>query len=258
MKTDLQIAIIQTDLIWENPFENKAKFDQFFNKINDVDLIILPEMFTTGFSMTPKPFAETMKGETIKWMLENAKRMNAAIIGSIIIKVENEFYNRMLFVDPNGNIEHYDKRHTFTLAGEHKEYASGTKKLIVNYKGFKICPMVCYDLRFPVWSRNVENYDVLIYSANWPKPRINAWKTLLKARAIENMSFCIGVNRVGVDANDYEYNGNSIAIDFLGNEMTEVAENSEEIIYASLSKEKLIKVREKLPFLEDQDRFSIN
>ena len=258
MENNLQIAILQADLIWENPNANKAKFDAMFSELKKVDLVVLPEMFTTGFSMTPKPFAEKMDGETVNWMQENATKLNAAIVGSIIIEEESKFYNRMLFVHPSGKIETYDKRHAFTLAGEHKEYSPGKNKLIVDFKGWKICPLICYDLRFPVWSRNVENYDVLIYSANWPKPRINAWKTLLKARAIENMSFCIGVNRVGVDANGYEYNGNSIAIDFLGNEMTDVAENSEKIIYATLNKEKLIKVREKLSFLDDKDTFTIN
>lgn len=258
MQTDLQIAIIQTDLVWENAKKNKAKLDVMLEEIQNVDIIILPEMFTTGFSMTPKPFAETMKGETVNWMQQKAKQFDAAIVGSIIIKEKNTFYNRMLFVYPNGTIEQYDKRHTFTLAGEHKEYTSGQKKQIIIYKDWKICPLICYDLRFPVWSRNVENYDVLLYVANWPKPRINAWKTLLKARAIENMSYCIGVNRVGVDANGYEYNGNSIAIDFLGNELTEVAENTEKIIYATLSKNELINTRAKLPFLEDKDTFTIH
>ena len=258
MQTDLQIAIIQKDLIWEDANANKAQFDNMFQEIENVDLIILPEMFTTGFSMTPKPFAEKMNGETVRWMQQRAADFNAAICGSIIIKHYNKYYNRMLFVHPNGTIEYYDKRHTFTLAGEHKEYSSGKSKLIVTYKDWKICPLICYDLRFPVWSRNVENYDLLIYSANWPKPRINAWNALLKARAIENMSYCIGVNRVGVDANSYEYDGNSIAIDFLGNELTEVAQNDEKIIYATLSKNKLIDTRAKLPFLEDKDTFKIN
>lgn len=258
MQTDLQIAIIQTDLVWENAKENKAKLDVMLEEIENVDLIILPEMFTTGFSMTPKPFAENMKGETVRWMQQKATQFNAAIVGSIIIKEESNYFNRMLFVHPNGTIEKYDKRHTFTLAGEHKEYTSGKSKSIITYKDWRICPLICYDLRFPVWSRNVEEYDLLIYVANWPKPRINAWKTLLKARAIENMSYCIGVNRVGVDANGYEYNGNSIAIDYLGNEITEVAENTEKIIYATLSKNELINTRAKLPFLEDKDRFTIN
>ncbi len=258
MQTNLQIAIIQADLIWENATANKAKFDDFFNELKNVDVIVLPEMFTTGFSMTPKPFAEKMNGETVKWMQHNASELNAAIVGSIIIEEENKFYNRMLFVHPSGKIEMYDKRHAFTLAGEHKEYTTGENILIVDFKGWKICPLICYDLRFPVWSRNVENYDVLIYSANWPKPRINAWKTLLKARAIENMSYCIGVNRVGVDANDYQYNGNSIAIDFLGSELTEVAEDTEKIIYATFKKDALKNTRSKLSFLEDKDSFKIN
>ena len=257
MQTDLQIAIIQKDLVWENAAKNKTQLDVLLKEIQNVDLIILPEMFTTGFSMTPQPFAEQMDGETVVWMQQKAAHFDAAIMGSIIVKEEDHYYNRMLFVHPNGIIEHYDKRHTFTLAGEHKEYSFGQSKLIVTYKDWKICPLICYDLRFPVWSRNTENYDLLIYSANWPKPRINAWKTLLKARAIENMSYCIGVNRVGVDANGYEYTGNSMAIDFLGNEMTEVEEDTEKIIYATLSKNELIDIRAKLPFLEDKDTFTI-
>lgn len=257
MHTDLQIAIIQTDLVWENAKENKEKLDVMLHEIENVDLIILPEMFTTGFSMTPKPFAENMNGKTVSWMQQKARQFDAAVVGSIIIKEDNKHYNRMLFVHPDGTIEQYDKRHTFTLAGEHKEYSSGKAKNIITYKDWKICPLICYDLRFPVWSRNVEEYDLLIYAANWPKPRINVWKTLLKARAIENISYCIGVNRVGVDANGYEYNGNSIAIDFLGNEITEVAENTEKIIYTTLSKNELINTRAKLPFLEDKDTFTI-
>jgi len=258
MQTDLQIAIIQKDLVWENATKNRAKLDVMLEEIQNVDLIVLPEMFTTGFSMMPRLLAEDMDGKTVNWMQHKAILFDAAIIGSIIIKEENNFYNRLLFVYPNGTIKKYDKRHTFTLAGEHKEYTSGKNKLIVDYKGWKICPLICYDLRFPVWSRNVEEYDLLLYVANWPKPRINAWKTLLKARAIENMSYCIGVNRVGIDANGYEYSGSSIAIDFLGNEITEVEENTEKIIYATLSKNELIDLRAKLPFLKDKDQFTIH
>ena len=258
MQTDLQIAIIQKDLVWENVKENKAKLDVLLGDLQSVDVIILPEMFTTGFSMKPKPLAEKMNGETVGWMQQKAAYFDAAIVGSIIINEKGRYYNRMLFVHPNGNIEHYDKRHTFTLAGEHKEYASGVAKLIVTYKDWKICPLICYDLRFPVWSRNVDSYDLLIYVARRRKPRINAWKTLLKARAIENMSYCVGVNRVGVDANAYEYNGNSMAVDFLGNEITEVVENEEKIIYATLSKNELIHLRTKLPFLDDKEQFAIN
>jgi predicted amidohydrolase len=257
MQTDLHIALIQKDLVWQNAKENRLKLEEMFSEMNPVDLIVLPEMFTTGFSMEPKQIAETMEGETVLWMQQKAKDLDVAIVGSVIIKEDTKHYNRMLFVHPTGKIEYYDKRHAFTLAGEDKEYTPGNKKLLVDFKGWKICPLVCYDLRFPVWSRNVEDYDVLIYAANWPKPRINAWNTLLKARAIENMSYCIGVNRVGIDANGHEYSGNSIAIDYLGNALTEVCEHKEAIIYATLHKNELIKTREKLPFLNDKDQFKI-
>lgn len=258
MKQELQIAIIQADLVWENAQRNR---DSFLTKISEitkpVDMFLLPEMFTTGFSMTPSSLSETMNGVTVTWMQKVAKDKNAAVVGSIIIEEDNKFYNRMLFVHPNGKIDTYDKRHAFTLAGEDKEYATGKSLTIVDYKGWKICPLICYDLRFPVWSRNVDNYDVLIYAASWPKPRINAWKSLLKARAIENMSYCLGVNRVGVDANGYEYSGDSSAIDFLGNEMTEFCENREAILYATLNKDKLSELRSKLNFLSDKDTFII-
>lgn len=257
MQTDLHVALIQKDLVWQNAKENRLNLDEMFSEINPVDLIVLPEMFTTGFSMEPKSIAETMNGETVLWMQNKARELEVAIVGSIIIKEEDKYYNRMLFVHPTGKIESYDKRHAFTLAGEDKEYTPGNKKLLVDFKGWKICPLICYDLRFPVWSRNVEYYDVLIYAANWPKPRINAWNTLLKARAIENMSYCIGVNRVGVDANGHEYSGNSIAIDYLGNALTEMTEDKEVIIYATLHKNEMIKTREKLPFLNDKDQFKI-
>ena len=258
MQSELKVAIIQKDLVWQNAEQNRLNLEKTFTEISNVDLIVLPEMFTTGFSMLPKPIAETMQGETVSWLLNTAKKMSTAIVGSIIIKEKDAYHNRMLFVHPEGKIEHYDKKHAFALAGENEEYTSGNTKLIVDYKGWRICPLICYDLRFPVWSRNVENYDLLLYSANWPKPRINAWNTLLKARAIENMSYCIGVNRVGVDDNGYEYSGNSMAIDFLGNELTAICEHKETIIYASLNKEQMHKMRTKLPFLEDKDTFTMN
>ncbi|MBL4905573.1 MAG: amidohydrolase [Flavobacteriaceae bacterium] len=258
MATNLQIAMIQSDLVWENPTENRNQFAQEINAITQkVDLIILPEMLSTGFSMFPKKLAEHMEGETVLWMQEMAKEKKAALVGSIIILEDGNYYNRLFFVHPSGVIETYDKRHAFTLAGEDKEYTSGDTHLIVDYKGWKICPLICYDLRFPVWSRNTQNYDLLIYVANWPKPRITAWNTLLKARAIENMSYCIGVNRVGVDANNYQYSGNSTVIDSLGEALTPVCENEEKIIYATLEKDPLQKTRDKLQFLNDKDTFDI-
>ena len=258
MKNSLQIVLLQASLVWHNSKENRTLFSQKINAIDtDVDIIILPEMFTTGFSMQPIEIAETMKGETVKWMQKVASEKNAVIAGSVIIIEDNNYYNRFLFVHPSGEINYYDKRHLFTLAGEDKIYTSGNEKLIVNYKGWKICPLICYDLRFPVWSRNVENYDILIYVANWPKPRINAWDTLLKARAIENMCYTVGVNRVGVDANNLEYCGHSAVYDCLGENLTGIHENNEETIAITLVKNHISETRNKLNFLADKDNFTL-
>ena len=189
MTQQLTIALIQADLVWENLEENRLRFTEKINSISDaVDLIILPEMFTSGFTMNAETVAETMDGITVAWLQRLAKDKNAAITGSIVIKEDDVFYNRLLFIQPNGHVESYDKRHTFTLAGEHKVYKAGKEKVIIEYLGWHICPLICYDLRFPVWARNVEGYDLLLYVANWPKTRISAWDALLRARAIENMS----------------------------------------------------------------------
>jgi omega-amidase len=253
----MKIALIQTTLIWENPNENRSLIQFKINAISQyVDLIVLPEMFTSGFTMNPKNVAETMQGETISWLKEVAKTKNCAITGSLVIEENENYFNRLVFVFPDGEIQHYDKRHLFTLAGEDKVYTSGTEKLIVEYKGFKICPLICYDLRFPVFSRNVEDYDVLIYVANWPKLRVNAWDILLKARAVENMSYVIGVNRIGTDYNNHEYVGHSQVVDFLGNYIVEPYE-TEDIFVVELSKEKILETRSKLAFLNDKDAFEI-
>ena len=258
MQDELKIALIQSDLIWENPQQNRDHFTKKITSISEtVDLIVLPEMFTSGFTMNAENIAETLQGETVVWMQDLAKKKEAAIIGSLIISEENTFYNRLLFVHPNGSIETYNKKHCFTLAGEDKVYQSGTKKTIVAYKGWKICPLICYDLRFPVWARNVENYDVLLYVANWPKPRIAAWDALLKARAIENMSYCIGVNRVGVDANNHAYPGHSAVFNVLGEQLTHIAENQESIEIVTLNKTHIKTNRDKLNFLNDKDVFSL-
>ncbi len=259
MKELLKVTLIQADLIWEDAKQNRSNFDSKISQLREsTDLIVLPEMFTTGFTMQPQNVFETMNGPSIQWMKNIASEKQAAITGSLVIQENENFYNRLLFVHPNGTVETYDKRHTFTLAGEDKVYDSGKEKLLVDYKGWKICPMICYDLRFPVWARNAEDYDVLIYVANWPKPRINAWDALLKARAIENMSYCIGVNRVGVDINDYEYSGHSAVYDVLGNKMTNIAPNNEEIFQINLTKSHVTKYREKLQFLNDRDHFSLS
>ena len=258
MQDTLKIAIIQSDLVWENPKENRDRFTKKMTSITmPIDVILLPEMFTSGFTMNPENVFETMQGQTIAWMKKTANEKQAAIGGSLVIKENDVFYNRFVFVKPNGSIETYDKRHTFTLAGEHRVYKAGTKKVVFDFKGWKLCPLVCYDLRFPVWSRNVENYDVLMYVANWPKPRINAWDTLLKARAIENMSYCIGVNRVGLDTNNHEYSGHSAVYDGLGNLLTSLKNNEEGIEIVSLEKNHISTIRNKLKFLDDRDTFTV-
>lgn len=253
----MKIALIQSSLFWENPIANRNFFEEKINAIAEkVDLIVLPEMFSTGFTMNPSSVAETMQGETIIWLQSLAITKNTAITGSVIIKEKGNYYNRLLFVFSSGEIQYYDKRHLFTLAGEDKVYTPGKEKLIVEYLGWKICPLICYDLRFPVFSRNVEDYDVLLFVANWPKPRINAWDILLKARSVENMCYTIGVNRIGFDNMNLEYNGHSQMIDFFGNFVLEPQEN-EGVFITELNKEKLVETRKKLGFLNDKDSFEL-
>ncbi|GAA4889141.1 nitrilase family protein [Flaviramulus aquimarinus] len=258
MDSKLNIALIQSDLVWEDPKQNRANFTKKIENINDdVDLVILPEMFTTGFTMNASLVAETMQGETVTWMQDLASKKNSAIVGSLVVLEDKSFYNRLLFVEPSGHIMFYDKRHTFTLVGEDKIYTAGTEKIILEYKGWKICPLICYDLRFPVWARNTEDYDILIYVANWPKPRVSAWDLLLKARAIENMCYCIGVNRVGVDGVNSVYSGHSAVYDVLGNTITSFESEKEQIQTVTLEKRHIEAYRNKLKFLNDRDSFTI-
>ena len=258
MQEELKVALIQSNLVWENPVQNRHNFEIKIEAMEQsTDIIILPEMFTTGFTMNALANAETMQGETVYWMKAMAKKFNTAITGSIIISEDDRYYNRLLFVQSDGLIYIYNKRHTFTLAGEHKVYASGQEKCIIDFKGWRLCPLICYDLRFPVWARNVENYDLLLYVANWPKVRVEAWSALLKARAIENMSYCIGVNRVGLDANSYEYSGHSAAYDVLGNRLDAIPANKESTEIVLLYKTHIKNYRKKLQFLEDKDEFSL-
>jgi len=258
MKNELNIVGIQSSIVWEKPAANLEYFGQQISKLpSTVDLVILPEMFTTGFSMNPISIAETMEGPSIKWMVTTAKTNRMALVGSVVIKENAQYFNRLFFIHPNGHIETYDKRHLFTLAKENDQYTSGEERLIVFYKGWRICPLICYDLRFPVWSRNTNEYDLLVFVANWPSIRIHAWDTLLKARAIENMSYCIGVNRVGKDENGYEYNGHTAIYNFLGEKLSRTIEGKENILQCVVSKNELQKIRQKLNFLEDQDTFKI-
>lgn len=255
---NLTVSIIQTDLAWEDKPANFKHFDELINAIElDTDLIVLPEMFTTGFSMNAEQLYDVSEGKTLEWIKQRANEKNAAITGSVIIKENDNFYNRLYFVKPDGSYQTYDKKHLFTLAGEHKYYSAGNKKLIVKYNGWKICPLICYDLRFPVWSRNTEDYDLLIYVANWPEKRVAAWDALLKARAIENMCYCIGVNRTGTDGNNFPYVGHSAIYDVLGEKIsTDLFEEAfvETIV---LSKNHIVETREKLGFLRDRDRFEL-
>lgn len=253
----MKIALIQSDLYWEDASKNKKSFESKINQIDsEVHLIVLPEMFSTGFTMNASAVAETMQGETILWMQTIAKQKNVALTGSVIITENEQYYNRMLFVFPSGEIQYYDKRHLFTLAGEDKFYTRGNKKVIIEYLGWKICLQVCYDLRFPVFARNVENYDLLLYVANWPKVRKNAWDALIKARAIENLTYVVGVNRIGLDANDYEHIGHSQVVDYLGNFVLEPQE-TEAVFIVELDKNTMLETRKKLDFLSDKDIFEI-
>jgi len=253
----MKIALLQSDLIWENLKANRLVFQTKIASFSgQVDLIVLPEMFTSGFTMHLEKVAETMQGETITMLQSLAKAGNCAITGSVVIQEEGRFYNRLVFIFPSGEMATYDKRHLFTLAGEDKVYTPGKQKRIVEYKGFKICPLICYDLRFPVFSRNTEDYDVLIYVANWPKPRTNAWDILLRARAVENMCYTIGVNRTGHDNNQNEYIGHSQAVDYLGNYLLEPQEQEGTFII-ELDQQAMIDTRKKLGFLNDRDTFQL-
>jgi len=258
MQEELKLAVIQTNLVWENPIQNRINLTEKIESVlEDVDVIVLPEMFTSGFTMKAENVAESMEGETVKWMRELANKKQAAITGSVVISENGNYYNRLLFVKPNGSIETYNKRHAFTLAGEDKVFTTGKEKLIVNFKGWSICPLICYDLRFPVWARNMEDYDVLLYVANWPKPRIAAWDTLLKARATENMSYCVGVNRVGFDAKSFEYPGHSAVYDVLGEKISTIEANKEQTQVVTLTKAHIEKHRRHLGFLKDKDGFNL-
>ena len=256
MENFLNIALVQTSLIWEDPAANRNRFSEILKDVvPGTDLIVLPEMFHSGFTMHPEHLDKKEGPETLKWMQKKAEVTGAALMGSIPFFENGDYTNRLFFVTPEGATHHYDKRHTFTLAGEDKVYRAGDSRLIVNFKGFKICPMICYDLRFPVWARNTDDYDILIYVANWPKPRITAWDILLKARAIENMAYCIGVNRIGSDEVGHEYPGHSAVYDVLGERIAFSSE--EKILYAKLSNEHIASNRKKLRFLEDRDVFKI-
>jgi len=255
---ELTVSIIQTHLHWEDKDSNLKMFEEKLATLpSGSQVVFLPEMFSTGFSMRPELFAENMEGNTVQWLREMASAQRKIICGSLIIEENKQYFNRLLWVLPNGMMYHYDKRHLFAYAGEDQHYTAGSKRLIVQVNGWKICLMICYDLRFPVWARqNKEQYDALVYVANWPDRRSMAWKTLLQARAVENQAYVIGVNRTGNDGNDIYHSGHSALIDPLGNTLWQEADN--EAIYThTLNKEKLQEVRTQFPFLNDADQFVI-
>jgi omega-amidase len=262
---NLTISIIQAETVWHNPQANREYYQTLFREQHaNSDVIVLPETFTSGFSNEAIAQAETMQGETVSWLREQAHALNTAITGSVQIRDGEHVFNRMLWAMPNGEIHFYDKRHLFRMAGEHERYAAGTDKIFIDYKGWRICPLVCYDLRFPVFSRNRFNnsrqnaydYDLLIYVANWPSPRHFAWQTLLKARAIENLSYVVGVNRVGIDGNDLSYLGGSTVLDFMGQTILELGAEAQ-LQSATISYAELHAFRERCPFYVDADNFNI-
>jgi len=261
MKEELTCSLIQADLHWENIEANLSMFSDLIDQAHDTDLIVLPEMFSTGFSMNASQLAETMDGPTIHWLKEMAQNKNTRVCGSCIIKESGHYYNRFVWAEPDGHLSIYDKKHLFTLAGEDQYYSPGKERLIMNIEGWRIMPLICYDLRFPVWSRSrkskesVYEYDALLYVANWPAPRANAWETLLRARAIENQSYCLGLNRVGKDGKGLEYLGQSGLIDFSG--QGHLHQKTEKILTAKLSAQALQSFREKLPFQADADSFEL-
>ncbi|NBL64943.1 amidohydrolase [Flavobacterium sp. NST-5] len=253
----MNITLIQTHLVWENPSANRKNFEDKIESVSpETDLIVLPETFATGFTMQPQNVAENPDGETVIWLQKMAAKKNAAIVGSLAIQENNRFYNRLYFVLPSGEITIYNKRHLFSLAGEDDIYTAGKEKVIVDYKGWKICLQVCYDLRFPVFARNTENYDLLLYVANWPDKRIQAWNILLKARAVENLCYVVGVNRFGKDDQGFEHSGHSQVLDFAGEEILP-PQTTDGVFQIKIPKKPLLDFREKFNFLNDRDQFQI-
>lgn len=250
----MKVTLIQHDIKWEDKLYNLNQYQTYIDNIEETDIIILPEMFTTGFTMNPSLFSEMMNGETITWMKNIAMLNDCAITGSLIIEENSKYYNRLIWCHTNGDIEFYDKKHLFSFAGENNFYTSGDKQLIINYKGFRIKPLICYDLRFPVWSRTGD-FDMIIYVANWPKIRSSAWRTLLKARAIENQSYVIGVNRIGRDGSGIDHSGDTTVVDANGDVTNWLFVEGAHTIELDINN--LNKIRDKFPFLKDKDNFNI-
>jgi predicted amidohydrolase len=265
MARSLRVSLVQGDTRWHDPAANLEYYGALIHGLRRMtDLVVLPETFTSGFSNEAIDRAETMDGPTVQWMRERAKALDAAITGSVQLRTEGGVANRLLFVTPDGAVQYYDKRHLFRYAGEHERYSAGRDRLTLEWRGWRICPLVCYDLRFPVFSRNrfdVEregglDYDLLIYVANWPGVRGHAWRTLLRARAMENLCYVAAVNRVGTDGNGHAYTGDSAVIDYLGNPLSECAD-MEVVTTSTLFLDDLRAHRERFPAMLDADRFEL-
>lgn len=256
MSVSLRVALAQAALVWHNTDANHAQFEAMLDAAPEFELLVLPEMFASGFSMQPESCAQGMDGPSIAWMREIASRRDAAVCGSLAINDGTTFVNRFVFVHPDGALDTYDKRHGFTLAGEHKVYANGDERVVVDYRGWRIAPFICYDLRFPVWCRHAGTCDLMLFVANWPNPRRTAWNTLLRARAIENQCFVAGVNRIGTDQNDREYFGDSALIDLFGDDIVNAGERLA-LAQATIRLDELRERRERLPFYRDADVFEV-
>lgn len=257
---DLKVTVVQTKLHWADKEQNLEKFSSILAAFNpgDTDLIVLPETFSTGFIVQPETVAETMHGSAVQWMLSAAERLQCVLTGSLIIEENGHYYNRLIWAKPDNTLEYYNKRHRFSMAQEDKRYTAGSERLILELKGWKVCPLICYDLRFPVWCRNKKNeFDLQLFVANWPDLRSNAWRQLLIARAIENQVYVVGVNRTGHDGNDIYHAGYSGVIDPAG-ENAEMHAHEDHIHTYTLSVQRLAEVRRKLPFLNDADEFTIH
>lgn len=254
----MHLSLLQFEISWENRDENLEKLDILIRNVPGfTDLLILPEMFNTGFSVNAPALAETTDGKTVRWMKNKAREINTAICGSILIEENGKRFNRFIFIQPDGQMVHYDKRHLFSISGEDQHFEKGVSRVTFNYLGFRILPVICYDLRFPVWMRNRNDYDLVVCVANWPSPRKEVWKTLMKARAIENQSYLAGVNRLGSDPEGNEYSGDSAVIGFKGEIISSPLRGSGNIITAEISRADLETFREKFPVWKDADDFEL-
>jgi len=252
---NLKISLVQSHLYWEDIEKNLEHFTELTQDIK-TDVLVFPEMFTTGFTNASDQLAVKMDSNPVKWMKDLSKKMDALVMGSMIIVENGNYFNRLLAAFPDGKLQTYDKRHLFSLVNENDFYTAGTEKIIIDYKGWKISPLICYDLRFPAWCRNTEMEDVIIFVANWPEKRQKHWNLLLNARAIENQSYVVGVNRIGEDANGIPYNGRSAVYDFWGNEMI-LANDLQGVFTIEISKNNLKEHRQRFGFWKDRDTFEI-